>query len=59
MNTTAATVASLNQASYGTITRQHWQVLAAAKLGWMLDAMDFMLYAMATAHRSSFWRRLC
>lgn len=32
---------------YRTITREQWQVLAAAKLGWMLDAMDFMLYAMA------------
>ena len=32
---------------YRTITRNQWHVLAAAKLGWMLDAMDFMLYAMA------------
>lgn len=32
---------------YRTITREQWRVLAAAKLGWMLDAMDFMLYAMA------------
>ena len=24
-----------------------WRALAAAKFGWMLDAMDFMLYAMA------------
>jgi MFS family permease len=30
-----------------TITAQQWQVLVAAKFGWMLDAMDFMLYAMA------------
>jgi MFS family permease len=30
-----------------TVTREQWRVLAAAKLGWMLDAMDFMLYAMA------------
>ena len=30
-----------------TITRDQWRVLGAAKLGWMLDAMDFMLYAMA------------
>ena len=27
--------------------RDQWRALAAAKLGWMLDAMDFMLYAMA------------
>ena len=32
---------------YRTITRLQWRVLAAAKLGWMLDAMDFMLFAMA------------
>ena len=32
---------------YCTITADQWRVLAAAKLGWMLDAMDFMLYAMA------------
>jgi MFS family permease len=29
------------------ITREQWRVLIAAKFGWMLDAMDFMLYAMA------------
>ena len=32
---------------YRTITTDQWRVLAAAKAGWMLDAMDFMLYAMA------------
>ncbi|OFW04036.1 MAG: MFS transporter [Acidobacteria bacterium RIFCSPLOWO2_02_FULL_68_18] len=32
---------------YRTITAEQWRVLIAAKLGWMLDAMDFMLYAMA------------
>jgi MFS family permease len=32
---------------YRTITSEQWRALAAAKLGWMLDAMDFMLYAMA------------
>jgi MFS family permease len=32
---------------YRTITRDQWRVLVAAKFGWMLDAMDFMLYAMA------------
>jgi MFS family permease len=30
-----------------TVTREQWRVLLAAKFGWMLDAMDFMLYAMA------------
>jgi MFS family permease len=32
---------------YRTITRDQWRTLAAAKLGWMLDAMDFLLYVMA------------
>lgn len=32
---------------YRTITREQWRTLAAAKLGWMLDAMDFLLYVMA------------
>src|SRR6188472_1250513 len=32
---------------YRSITREQWHALAAAKVGWMLDAMDFMLYAMA------------
>ena len=32
---------------YRTITRDQWRALAAGKAGWMLDAMDFMLYAMA------------
>jgi MFS family permease len=32
---------------YREITPDQWRVLAAAKVGWMLDAMDFMLYAMA------------
>ncbi len=32
---------------YRTITAEQWRVLVAAKCGWMLDALDFMLYAMA------------
>ena len=32
---------------YRTISPEQWRVLLAAKFGWMLDAMDFMLYAMA------------
>jgi len=46
----AASVATIDAPSipwYRTITAEQWRVLAAAKLGWMLDAMDFMLYAMA------------
>jgi MFS family permease len=30
-----------------TITREQWRTLIAAQLGWMLDAMDVMLYAFA------------
>jgi MFS family permease len=47
---TPSTVAAPSAAAppwYRTITREQWRVLAAAKFGWMLDAMDFMLYAMA------------
>src|SRR5918912_1266494 len=46
----AAAAARFDAASipwYRTVTREQWYVLAAAKAGWMLDAMDFMLYAMA------------
>jgi len=32
---------------YRTLSAEQWRVLAAAKLGWMLDALDFMLYTMA------------
>ncbi len=32
---------------YGQVTRTQWNVLFAAQLGWMLDAMDVMLYAFA------------
>ena len=40
---------------YHAITRDQWQSLCAAFLGWMLDAMDVMLYAFAlTAIREEF-----
>jgi MFS family permease len=45
--TDVAATASVSVPWYRTITREQWHVLAAAKFGWMLDAMDFMLYAMA------------
>lgn len=32
---------------FRTITSTQWKALWAAKLGWMLDAMDFLIYAMA------------
>ena len=40
---------------YRDITRDQWRVLAAAKAGWMLDAMDFMLYAMAVGQLRSYF----
>jgi MFS family permease len=40
---------------YSAITRQQWKTLLAAQLGWMLDAMDVMLYAFAlTTIRAEF-----
>ncbi|MBI1787442.1 MAG: MFS transporter, partial [Acidobacteria bacterium] len=40
---------------YRTITPAQWRTLGAAQLGWMLDAMDVMLYAFAlTAIRDEF-----
>ena len=40
---------------YRTITPEQWRALAAAKLGWMLDAMDFMLYVVALNHLRSYF----
>lgn len=40
---------------YHDIDRDQWHVLAAAQLGWILDAMDVLLYSFAlTAIRSEF-----
>jgi MFS family permease len=37
------------------ISREQWRVLFAAQLGWMLDAMDFLLFSFAlTAIRTEF-----
>jgi MFS family permease len=41
---------------YRTITREQWRVLVAAKFGWMLDAMDFMLYAMAIGQLRAYFQ---
>ena len=39
----------------GSVTPQQWRTLAAAMLGWLLDAMDVMMYAFAlTAIRAEF-----
>jgi MFS family permease len=43
------------RAWYRDITAEQWRVLAAAKAGWMLDAMDFMLYAMAIGQLRSYF----
>lgn len=40
---------------YRGITREQWHVLVAAKCGWMLDAMDFMLYAMAVGQLRAYF----
>ena len=32
------------------ITRDQWRALLAASLGWMLDSMDVMLYALVLTH---------
>jgi MFS family permease len=40
---------------YRTITRDQWRVLLAAKLGWMLDAMDFLLYVMAIGQLKAYF----
>ena len=40
---------------YDSITREQWKSLLAAQLGWMLDAMDVLLYAFAlTSIRDEF-----
>ena len=40
---------------YVGITSDQWRALAAAKLGWMLDAMDFLLYVMAIGHLKAYF----
>src|SRR5438445_2574306 len=40
---------------YRTITRAQWKALFAAKLGWMLDAMDFLIYVMALGRLKTYF----
>src|SRR5687768_16663895 len=40
---------------YRDITREQWRVLVAAKAGWMMDAADFMLYAMAIGRLKTYF----
>ncbi|HVZ48877.1 MAG TPA: MFS transporter [Gemmatimonadaceae bacterium] len=43
----AAPPAAAPAARFRDVTAAQWRALAAATLGWMFDAMDFMLYVMA------------
>ncbi len=56
MNSSSTTAVATAAPWYRTVTREQWRVLAAAKLGWMLDAMDFMLYAMALGQLRSYFQ---
>src|ERR1044072_6429862 len=58
MTSSAAAVANASLAGpwYRTVTREQWRVLLAAKLGRMLDAMDFMLYTMAVGQLRSYFQ---
>jgi MFS family permease len=40
---------------YRTITEDQWRALLAGKLGWMLDAMDFLLYVMAIGRLKTYF----
>jgi MFS family permease len=53
--TGTAAAAAPETAWYRTVTREQWHVLLAAKFGWMLDAMDFMLYAMAVGELRAYF----
>jgi MFS family permease len=41
---------------YRTITPEQWRALLAAKAGWMLDAMDFLLYVMAIGRLKTYFQ---
>jgi MFS family permease len=41
---------------FRTVTREQWRILFAAKFGWMLDAMDFMLYTMAVGQLRAYFQ---
>src|SRR5262245_39680824 len=40
---------------YKEVTAQQWRTLAAAKFGWMLDALDFLLYVMAIGQLKTYF----
>jgi MFS family permease len=41
---------------YRSITAEQWRALLAAKAGWMLDAMDFLLYVMAIGRLKAYFQ---
>ncbi|MEX0734069.1 MAG: MFS transporter [Steroidobacteraceae bacterium] len=45
----------MTTAWYRSITAEQWRALIAAKLGWVLDAMDFLLYVMALGHLKAYF----
>src|SRR4029453_19518783 len=49
-------IAALAVPWYRAITRDQWRVLLAAKFGWMLDSMDFMLYTMAVGQLRTYFQ---
>ena len=51
-----ASASTIDGPWYRTVTREQWRVLLAAKLGWMLDAMDFMLYTMAVGQLRTYFQ---
>src|SRR6187401_3118178 len=51
-----ASASTIDGPWYRTVTREQWRVLLAAKLGWMLDAMDFMLYTMAIGQLRTYFQ---
>jgi MFS family permease len=55
MSRTSAHAAAAAPPWYRTINSEQWHVLVAAKLGWMLDALDFMLYTMALGQLRSYF----
>jgi MFS family permease len=55
LSSSSAPVLTASPPWYRTITREQWRVLLAAKFGWMLDAMDFMLYAMAVGQLRAYF----
>jgi len=52
-NVVAASEPRKSERWYAGATRKQWNVFASAYLGWMLDIMDLMLFAMVISHVSA------